>query len=200
LNRNKRYIKEKSGEKIKRIIILIVLLVFMVIPMLILTISSNIKAKFFAYTMFDTFLVVVLFLFGILFAFVTNKNKVKIRSIIFTLICLVGSFYLIKPTINYYKDIPKIINSNYSSYKGNLTNVETHNSSRSISTILTINNQKFEIHGTLTPEFKTIGKEYYVTYLPNSRYVIKLQTKIVNPLNSLQRQNISKYLIIKPGK
>jgi len=169
LGRDKRYIKEKAGKKFKGILVFIVLFCCMGIPIVILTFSNNIKAKFFAYTMVDSFLVVILFLFGFF------SVNIRVMGIVFGAICLVGSIYLSIPTINYYKDIPKIINSNYSFYKGKLTKVKDHRFERSISTTLTINNQKFEIHGALSPIFKIIGKEYYVTFLPNSKFVIDLK-------------------------
>lgn len=200
MSRNKRYIKEKPVKNIKRTLILIVVLAWMGIPALILSIpNNNIKAKFFAYTMIYSCLVVVLFLFGILFVFASKKDM-KLRGIIFGTISLVGSILLIVPTLNYYKDVPKIINSNYSFYKGNLTNVKNNNFRNSISTILTINNQKFEIHGALSPDFTIIGKEYYVTFLPNSKFVIDLKTNKVNPTNAILRQNLDKYNTIHPLK
>ena len=200
MSRNKRYIKEKSGKNIKRTLILIVLLAWMVIPELILSIpNNNIKANFFAYTMVYSCLTVVLFLLGFFFVF-TSKKDVKLRAITFGTISLVGSILLSIMTLNYYKDVPKIINSNYSFYKGNLTNVKNNNFRNSVSTILTINNQKFEIHGALSPEFTIIGKEYYVTFLPNSKFVIDLKTNKVNPTNAILRQNLDKYNTIHPLK
>ncbi len=177
MSRNQRFIKEKPGEKVKGILLLIVLFAWMGIPALILSNPHSIKADFFAYTMIYSFFVAFLFILGLLSILVKTEKKVKLSSKIFGVVFFVCSILLCIPVSNYYKDIPKIINSNYSFYKGNLTDVQIKKGRGVILTTITIKNEKFKIHGTLSPVFTTIGKEYYVTFLPNTKFVISLDTQ-----------------------
>ena len=114
---------------------------------------------------------------GLISIFVKNEKEIKLSSKILGLVFFVGSILLSIPVSNYYKDIPKIINSNYSFYKGNLTDVQIKRGRGVILTTITIKNEKFKIHGILSPSFTIIGKEYYVTFLPNTKFVISLETQ-----------------------
>jgi len=177
MSRNKRFIKEKPGEKVKGILLLIVLFAWMGIPALILSTPHNIKIIFFAYTMLYSFFVALLFILGLLSIFVKTEKKVRLSSKILGVVFFGGSILLSIPVSNYYKDIPKIINSNYSFYKGDLTDVQIKRGRGLTLTTITINNEKFELHSILSPNFTIIGKEYYVTFLPNTKFVISLETK-----------------------
>lgn len=189
MSRNKRFIKEKPGEKVKGILILIVFLAWMGIPAFILSTPHNIKTSFFAYTMVYSFFVAFFFVLGLLFIFVKIEKKVKLSSKILGVVFFVGSILLSIPVSNYYKDILKIINSNYSVYKGNLTDIQIKRGRGVILTTITIKNEKFKIHGTLSPDFTIIGKEYYVTFLPNTKFVINLETQknTINMVNLLKK-------------
>jgi hypothetical protein len=177
MSRNKRFIKEKPGEKVKGILLLIIIFAWMGIPALILSNPHSIKADFFAYTVMDSFFVVFLFILGLLCIFVKTEKKVKLSSKILGVVFFGGSILLSIPVSNYYKDIPKIINSNYSFYKGNLTDVQIKSGRGVTLTTITIKNEKFELHSILSPSFTIIGKEYYVTFLPNTKFVISLETQ-----------------------
>lgn len=75
--------------------------------------------------------------------------------------------------IDYYKDIPDALNSNYSSCEGTLTKAYYPNLSKQRGTKFFINDTEFYISSRYK-DFFIKGTKYKVEYLPNSKYVINI--------------------------
>ncbi len=74
---------------------------------------------------------------------------------------------------DYLNDIPYVVNSNYSSSEGVLTDFYVRHR-RSTRTYLTIDNNEFDISGEYNSNFLIKGRRYHIEYLPNSKFVMHI--------------------------
>jgi hypothetical protein len=90
----------------------------------------------------------------------------------------------------YYLDIPNIISSNYSHYQGNLINYYFKASKGGYMTILIFKDNSFTIDHKVSSTYTTIGKKYYIKYLPNCRMVVNLT---IGENNNFSIPDLDKY-------
>jgi hypothetical protein len=178
LSKNKRFIKEKPGEKFKRILFLMPFIVGLIVPGIIMKISRDAKTKFFASTVIYSFITISIFLVALVLVFMKSDKDEKlfkiIRGRILGAAFLGVSVFLSMQVLNYYKDIPLILSSHYSYFDGNLTKVHFNNRG-GYSTNLSFGNKEFKIDYKLSPQFTVIGKKYYIEFLPHSKFVMSLK-------------------------
>jgi hypothetical protein len=173
LSKNKKFIEKKSVKMIK--IFLAASLVSIAIRYIPSIYNDGTKVKFFIYVIGFILLSIIPLSVGLyIMTYHLDKNipfskVVKLKALGGVL--LIFSIVLNISLLNYYKDIPNIINSNYSSFKGKLTNFAYDGKSNSTSLIFGAT--RFTIDGRGS-DFTTIGKDYYVNFLPNSKFVMSL--------------------------
>lgn len=178
LSKNSRFIKEKPNEKLKRILFLIPFILVLLVPELIMIISRDAKVQFFASTIIYSFIIIIMFLLGLLLVFIRSGKDEKLVKIVWGRILGIAflgiSIFLSIQVSNYYKDIPVVINSDYSYFEGNLTNYHFNNRGGN-STSLIFGDITFKIYYKASPQFTIIGKKYYIEYLPHSKFVMSLK-------------------------
>lgn len=163
---------------------------------IIFIISSNKKIVYFGKMIGLSSFTILFFLLGIIQFF---PSRHKIMSSAKSAIMKVFGFSWIICSIliatgdlpNYYRDIPNIVNSDYSSYEGNLTDYYIAHG-RTTTTYFTIGEKKFKVDGKYNDGVLVKDKRYRVEYLPNTKYVMNLYSyKYINkpiityPMHSL---------------
>lgn len=167
------------------VIPLIVFFVAIIIPFF-LSRSTNLKVQFFGLTILSSSIVIFVFIIGMCAIIMHSKKENSLLQIVklkfFGAAFLFISIYLgMNYSLNYYKDVPKIINSDYSSYEGQLTKFYVKYG-RATSTNFTIGNKEFKVLGIFTNPL-SIGKVYQVKFLPNSEFVMSIKTTKVTDTN-----------------
>lgn len=172
LNKNNNFKKEKVIPSFIFFMIFVVLFVGLIVSFLV-SIFGGTKGSFFGGTIAITILCLFSFFTGIFHLIRTDeKHRMSIKAL--GVVLLLTSFAFMSILIDYYKDVPKIINSEYSSYEGELTSFHVSHG-RSTSTNLTIGNRTFEMSGEFSDKnFLIIGGKYRVEFLPNTKYVMNL--------------------------
>ncbi len=175
---NKQFAELKINEKPRLLILGVILLIGLIIPAILLF-SRDSKIKFWGEIVLFSFTLFILFILGVYSAlfYGRNDNRVSTKFVIkaFGFVLVLGSIFFSKPFLfNYYKDIPLVLNSKYSSYEGELS---TYYSSQGIGTSMTIaiGDKEFDLDKQPSPNFLSIGKKYRVSFLPNTKYVIKVE-------------------------
>ncbi len=171
----------KRNKKFSIIFAILVILSVLPFPFLF---SSNRKIAFGASVTFYSFFSIVLLIILVttIYSLIMNtksKNKAIIKTNTTVYILAIAGvslifYFCISSLPNYYKDIPKIITSEYPSIDGELTNLSIHKG-RGASTNFIIDGIKFSIDGVPSSDFLVEGKKYHVCYLPNSKFVIKIE-------------------------
>jgi len=178
-----RYTENKCLEKRKfnhksNIIFLAFFLLFFIAfsTSAVLKVFGGLKAEFYGNVIGYTFLSIFFLTTGVVTLVVStydNKLSTKTLGFLFIIFTAIPAIYL----PNYYKDLPKVLNSDYSCYEGELTDYYvaygkfTH-------THLTIGNEKFNMKckpSAKNPPIK--GRMYSVEYLPNTKFVVNFYKK-----------------------
>lgn len=140
--------------------------------------SNNKKAVYFGTVIAISSFVLVMFILGLI-QFIPSIYKGRSRTKlivmwIFGICWILASISLIIGDLpNYYKDIPKVINSDYSSYEGKLTSYHISHG-RTTTTSFTIEGRQFHVKGEYDAGVLIEGRKYRVEYLPNTQYVMNL--------------------------
>lgn len=172
MTENKLTIRQKYA------IAFVVSILILMLSMLIAIGSDNVKISFFGSFLSVMFMTVVMLVFAIVqFLPSVFKRRSKIMIILMWLLAciwLLLSIVMITGLIpDYYKDMPSVLQSSYSSYKGELTNFYVIKS-RQTHTYFFIDNIKFSVVGEYKPGVLVKGEKYRVEYLPNTKKVIHL--------------------------
>jgi amino acid transporter len=178
LSRNKRFIKENQRKKSKITALLAVLFAGLIL-LFILMFSPNKKARFLGDIICFSFIAILIFIIGVCLIISRPSKDDKLSDIVrikgFGTVCLFISILLsIYSLLDYYKDVPKVINSNYSSYEGKLTKLYVHYG-RATSTTFIIGDKEFKVTGKFTTNPPIIGNKYHVEFLPNTKFVMSLK-------------------------
>jgi len=175
---NKQFVEMRINEKPRLVILGIILVIGLIIPVILLF-SNDSRIKFWGEIVLFSFTLIILFILGVYSAifYGRNDNRVTTKFVIkaFGFVLVICSIFISRPFLfNYYKDIPPVLNSNYSSYEGELSN---YYSSQGIGTSMTIaiGDKEFDLDKQPSSNFLSLGKKYRVSFLPNTRYVIKVE-------------------------
>lgn len=180
MSKNKGFIKENPREKLKTKLFQILIIVGIILPFLILILVREPKIRFFADTIVFSSFAILISLIGLILVF--DKTDKNIKFWIIIMCFLFFSIFFIKSAFNYYKDIPFILNSDYSYFEGSLTHYST--SGRGHTTTLIFGDKEFKIDYRVSPQFTVIGKRYSIEFLPNSKFVMSLKVgNAIDPLN-----------------
>lgn len=136
------------------------------------------KINFISYIILFTIYIAAFGLLGIYYLCINNNKhftKSKLKStksfgVVFIVIALCLGIF----SINYYKDFSTILSSNYSVYTGTLVSGHYY-SGKNSHTTLTFNDRTFKLSKQLTSAYTSAGTKYYITYLPNTNYLIDAQ-------------------------
>ena len=173
MSKKKKFIEKKSVKMIK--IFLVASLVSIAIRYIPSIYNDGTKVKFFIFVIGFLLLSIIPLSMGLyIMTYHLDKNIpfpkiVKVKAVGGVL--LIFSIVLNISLLNYYKDIPNILNSNYSSFEGKLTNFAYDGKSNKTSLIF--GTTRFTIDGR-DSDYTNIGKDYYVNFLPNSKFVMSL--------------------------
>jgi hypothetical protein len=144
----------------------------------ILIISKDTKKEYFGTVIGYSSFVVIMFILGVIqFIPSVYKGRKPLRLIIMWImgfLWTVSSIMLITGDLpNYYKDIDKIISSDYSSYEGRLNSYHIVHG-KSTTTYFIIEDKEFHVKGKYDSNFLIEGRKYRIEYLPHTKYVINL--------------------------
>jgi magnesium-transporting ATPase (P-type) len=171
----------KSMDMKKQRIILVSFLTIIIIIFSIPFLSKGIlgrKVGFFIEMIVFTLLALMMFVSGLWLFFEKSRKergffkKLFIKTI--SALITIGSIVIfIGYVADYYKDIPEVVTSDYSTCRGKLTSYRI-NSGRHASTDLTIDEKEFKVEGKLNSSFLVKGRKYCIEYLPNTKFVMNV--------------------------
>ncbi|QAA32481.1 hypothetical protein [Clostridium manihotivorum] len=145
----------------------------------VMNLFGGFKAKFIGAVMTYTFSAIVLFCLGSYYCVLhkaegykySSRISVRTVGIIFLLLtAYIGVAVLPK----YYKDLSRVVKSEYVSYDGELTELSISDD-RTTFTKFTLGKKKFVMNKNLSDKnFFVKGKSYHVEMLPNTDFVVQV--------------------------
>lgn len=170
--------KNKLSKRRKYAIAFIVVILVLMLSIFFASTSDNVKISFFGSFLSVIFFAAVMLVLAIV-QFIPSVFKRR-SKIIIVLMCLLACIWLLLSTVmitgvipDYYKDMPSVLQSSYSSYEGELTNFYVIKA-RGTHTYFFLDNTKFTVIGEFKPGVLVKGEIYRVEYLPNIKKVIHL--------------------------
>jgi hypothetical protein len=145
----------------------------------VMNLFGGFKVKFIGIVLTYSFSAIVLFCLGSYYCILhktegykySSRISVRIVGIIFLLLtAYIGVSVLPK----YYKDLSRVINSEYATYDGELMEVNTSSGTTTF-TKFTLGKKRFVISKSISDKnFFVKGKRYHVEMLPNTDYVVQV--------------------------